>query len=95
MAIQSVSTIIEDYDSDGLFPVLGFGARLPPYGHVSHEFFVNGHSSNPYCERTSGVLAAYRECIRQIQLYGPTNFAPAIKHVSNIGPKSSDDNSVN
>ena len=61
MAIQSVGPIIEDYDSDGLMPVLGFGARLPPNGVVSHEFFVNGHPSNPYCQRTPGVLAAYKE----------------------------------
>ena len=43
--------IIEDYDSDKLFPVLGFGAKLPPNGDVSHCFYVNGHPDNPYCER--------------------------------------------
>lgn len=31
-----------------------------------------------------GVLDAYRYCINQVQLYGPTNFAPVIKHVVNI-----------
>merc|ERR1712096_295737 len=84
MAIQSVGRIIEDYDSDKLFPVIGFGARLPPDGRVSHEFYVNGHQSNPYCERISGVLSAYKSCISKVQLYGPTNFAPAINHVSKI-----------
>lgn len=39
-ALQAVGEIIQDYDSDKLFPVLGFGARLPPHGVVSHEFFV-------------------------------------------------------
>lgn len=29
-----------------------------------------------------GVLAAYHSCIRQVQLYGPTNFAPVINHVA-------------
>jgi len=82
--------IIEDYDSDGLMPVLGFGARLPPDGKVSHEFFVNGHPSNPYCERTSGVLAAYKACLSRIQLFGPTNFSPAIRHVSNIAKNFTD-----
>ena len=43
MAIRSVVEIIEDYDSDGLMPVLGFGARLPPDGKVSHDFFANRH----------------------------------------------------
>ena len=84
MAIQSVGQIIEDYDSDKLFPVLGFGARIPPTGQVSHEFYVNGHPSNPYCERVSGVLTAYKSCISRIQLYGPTNFSPAINHVAKI-----------
>ena len=84
MAIQSVGKIIEDYDSDKLFPVIGFGARLPPDGRVSHEFYVNGHPSNPYCERISGVLSAYKSCINRIQLYGPTNFAPVINHVAKV-----------
>ena len=83
-AIRSVVDIIADYDSDGLMPVLGFGARLPPDGKVSHEFFVNGHPTNPYCEGTSGVLAAYKACVSRIQLFGPTNFSPSINHVSSI-----------
>merc|ERR1712141_382084 len=83
-AIDSVGKIIEDYDSDKLFPVIGFGARLPPDGRVSHEFYVNGHPSNPYCERISGVLSAYKSCISRVQLYGPTNFSPTINHVANI-----------
>merc|ERR1712150_334129 len=83
-AIDSVGRIIEDYDSDKLFPVIGFDARLPPDGRVSHEFYVNGHPSNPYCEGISGVLSAYRSCIGNIQLFGPTNFAPTINHVANI-----------
>jgi hypothetical protein len=30
----------------------------------------------------SGVLDAYRTCIRQVQLYGPTNFSSVINHVA-------------
>lgn len=29
-----------------------------------------------------GVLEAYRNCIHQVQLYGPTNFSPIINHVA-------------
>ena len=90
LAIKSVGEIIEDYDTDKLFPVLGFGARLPPDGRVSHEFYVNGHPNNPYCERIAGVLAAYKSCIGRIQLYGPTNFAPTINHVANIARQFTD-----
>ncbi|XP_046386140.1 copine-8-like isoform X2 [Ischnura elegans] len=82
IAIQAVGSIIQDYDCDQHFPVLGFGARLPPDGRISHEFFVNMQPDNPFCKGVSGVLSAYHACIRQIQLYGPTNFAPVINHVA-------------
>ncbi|GLH04051.1 Copine-8 [Gryllus bimaculatus] len=81
-ALTAVGEIIQDYDSDKMFPVLGFGARLPPDGHVSHEFFVNMNPNNPYCVGVTGVIEAYKSCIRQIQLYGPTNFSPVINHVA-------------
>ena len=55
-AIQAVGGIIQDYDSDKLFPVLGFGARLPPHGMVSHEFFVNMDPTNPYCREITGIV---------------------------------------
>ena len=83
MAINAVGKIIEDYDSDKQFPVLGFGARFPD-GQVSHKFNVNGHPSNPDCDGMSGVLSAYKSCIRKIELYGPTNFAPTIQHVTKV-----------
>ncbi|XP_018015723.1 copine-8 [Hyalella azteca] len=82
-AIQAVGEIIEDYDSDKYFPVLGFGARVPPdFSTVTHLFFVNGDATNPYCYRVRGVLDAYHSCLSRVQLYGPTNFAPIITHVA-------------
>lgn len=82
-AITSVGEIIEDYDTDKFFPVLGFGARMPPaFTSVSHEFFVNGDPTNPFCHRVQGVLEAYYSCLNRVQLYGPTNFAPIINHVA-------------
>ena len=32
-------------------------------------------------EGIAEVVAAYQNCIRQVQLYGPTNVAPIINHV--------------
>nr|CAD7463054.1 unnamed protein product [Timema tahoe] len=37
-----------------------------------------------------GVLEAYKSCIRQIQLFGPTNFAPVINHVAKFAESYSD-----
>lgn len=82
MAIQAVGEVVQDYDYDKMFPALGFGARLPPDGVVSHEFFLNGHPTDPYCAGIDGVLEAYRRTLRSVQLYGPTNFAPVINHVA-------------
>ncbi|XP_037075271.1 copine-8-like [Pollicipes pollicipes] len=81
-AIRAVGDIIQDYDSDKMFPCLGFGARVPPTGQVSHEFFLNGHPTDPYCRGVDGVLQAYYNALNTVQLYGPTCFAPAIRHVA-------------
>ena len=81
-AIKAVGSIIEDYDTDKMFPALGFGARVPPTNQVSHEFFLNLRQDNPYCERVDGLLQAYYTALRSVTLYGPTNFAPVIKHVT-------------
>ncbi len=54
-ALLSVVTIIQDYDSDKHFPVLGFGAKVPPNGILSHEFFVN-LTPNPHCFGVNGKI---------------------------------------
>merc|ERR1719277_1560349 len=81
-AIKAVGDIIQDYDSDKMFPALGFGARIPPNGKVSHEFFLTLDQSQPYCQGIDGVLAAYHNSLHNVQLYGPTNFSPVIRHVA-------------
>merc|ERR1719283_736940 len=82
-AIKAVGDIIQDYDSDKLFPALGFGARIPPSGQVSHEFFLN-LTQDPYCSGVDGILAAYHKSLNSVQLYGPTNFSPVINHVARV-----------
>lgn len=32
-----------------------------------------------------GVVDAYRQCLPQVKLYGPTNFSPIINHVAHFG----------
>uniref|UniRef100_A0A8C2JBG6 Copine Vb n=1 Tax=Cyprinus carpio TaxID=7962 RepID=A0A8C2JBG6_CYPCA len=81
LALKAVGEIIQDYDSDKMFPALGFGAKLPPDGHVSHEFPLNGNIENPYCNGIEGILEAYHQSLKTVQLYGPTNFAPVVNHV--------------
>ena len=44
--------------------------------------FQNFQPSNPHCQGINGVLQAYYHSLKQVQLYGPTNFAPVINHVA-------------
>ncbi|XP_077450594.1 copine-8 isoform X6 [Stigmatopora argus] len=82
MALKTVGEIIQDYDSDKMFPALGFGAKLPPDGRISHEFALNGNPQNPYCVGIDGVMEAYYQSLKSVQLYGPTNFSPVVNHVA-------------
>uniref|UniRef100_A0A8C6CYR0 Copine-5 n=1 Tax=Moschus moschiferus TaxID=68415 RepID=A0A8C6CYR0_MOSMO len=82
LALTAVGEIIQHYDSDKMFPALGFGAKLPPDGRVSHEFPLNGNQENPSCRGIDGILEAYHRSLRTVQLYGPTNFAPVVTHVA-------------
>uniref|UniRef100_A0A674MCL6 Copine family member 9 n=1 Tax=Takifugu rubripes TaxID=31033 RepID=A0A674MCL6_TAKRU len=84
MALKAVGEIIQDYDSDKLFPAYGFGAKLPPDGKISHAFPLNSNPENPNCMGIDGVLEAYFQSLRMVQLYGPTNFAPVISQVARV-----------
>ncbi|XP_055006864.1 copine-3-like isoform X2 [Boleophthalmus pectinirostris] len=84
-AIWAVGNVIQDYDSDKMFPAFGFGAMIPPTWQVSHEFPINFNPSNPFCAGVEGVVQAYQQCLPQVKLYGPTNFSPIINHVAQFG----------
>ncbi|KAK7881385.1 hypothetical protein WMY93_029794 [Mugilogobius chulae] len=84
-AIWAVGNVIQDYDSDKMFPAFGFGAMIPPTWQVSHEFPINFNPSNPFCAGVEGVVQAYQTCLPQVKLYGPTNFSPIINHVAQFG----------
>ncbi|KAJ7360434.1 hypothetical protein OS493_015535 [Desmophyllum pertusum] len=83
-ALTAVGEIIQDYDSDKLFPSFGFGARIPPSYQVSHQFPLNFNPANPYCAGLTGLVQAYQTCIQSVQLYGPTNISPIINHVAHF-----------
>ncbi|XP_020372553.2 copine-1 isoform X2 [Rhincodon typus] len=87
-AIWSVGQVVQDYDTDKLFPAFGFGAQVPPDWQVSHEFSLNFNPNNPYCQGVQGIIDAYRNAIVNVRLYGPTNFCPIITHVSRFAAAS-------
>ena len=83
-AIRAVGEVVQDYDSDKMFPSLGFGAQVPPSMQVSHEFFLSLDPNLPFCAGVEGIVAAYYNSLQAVQLYGPTNFCPVIHHVANF-----------
>uniref|UniRef100_A0A3B5QHG9 Copine-2 n=1 Tax=Xiphophorus maculatus TaxID=8083 RepID=A0A3B5QHG9_XIPMA len=87
-AILAVGQIIQDYDTDKMFPALGFGAQLPPDWKVSHEFAINFNPTNPFCYGVEGIAQAYSACLPHIRFYGPTNFAPIISHVARFAAQA-------
>ncbi|XP_023339051.1 copine-8 [Eurytemora carolleeae] len=87
-AIQSVGEIIQ------VFIIIIRKNSSPPIRlslFVSHEFYLN-LSTSPYCSGVDGILAAYFNALYNVQLYGPTNFAPVIRHVTNFAQAHQHDN---
>ncbi|KAI9144384.1 Copine-domain-containing protein [Paraphysoderma sedebokerense] len=89
-AIWGVGNVIMPYDADKNFPVFGFGAKFPTSEIAYHDFHVNFNPKNPEVTGVDGIMAAYQNCIRNVQLYGPTNFAPVIRKMSAIARLASD-----
>eukprot|EP00045_Choanoeca_perplexa_P013309 m.150285 g.150285 ORF g.150285 m.150285 type:complete len:586 (+) comp16314_c0_seq1:94-1851(+) len=89
-AISAVGTIIQDYDTDKLFPTFGFGAKAGD-GRVLHEFSLNGDPTNPFVPGIDGVLAAYQQALLNVTLWGPTNFSPTIQRAARIARENLQD----
>uniref|UniRef100_A0A914D9Y8 Copine C-terminal domain-containing protein n=1 Tax=Acrobeloides nanus TaxID=290746 RepID=A0A914D9Y8_9BILA len=65
-----------------MFDAYGFGAEIPPTFQVSHLFPLNVATMNPTVHGVEGVMEAYKICLRNTQIYGPTNFSPVINAVA-------------
>ncbi|KAI1721138.1 copine domain-containing protein [Ditylenchus destructor] len=78
MAISSVLEICEHYNRSKVFEAIGFGAKIPPHGNVSHLFPLNLMGFERSVQGVAGVLGSYKTALRSTTLYGPTNFSPTI-----------------
>ncbi|VDL88957.1 unnamed protein product [Schistocephalus solidus] len=88
IAIQAVIEILQEYDSDELFPAYGFGIRAAPEGKITHTFPLTGDQNNPSCKGVSGVLAAYNRVAADVRGTAPPNFSPLIKLVNDMARES-------
>lgn len=76
-AIQAIGSILLAYDSDGLVPTYGFGARINDTT-VSHKFALNGVTARPEVVGIPGIMEVYHQALVWATLFGSTNFAPII-----------------
>jgi len=84
-AISSVGQILENYDSDKLFTVLGFGASIPGVlGNTSHCFAINGNIFNPEIPLLQGVIETYKQILGRLSFSGPTYFSGIINYVNRM-----------
>ena len=65
-----------------MFPVYGFGGKLPHKNKVSHCFALNGDIFNPDQNGVKGVMRAYYESLQKVDLYGGTQFSGILNQVN-------------
>ncbi|EGT41955.1 CBN-NRA-1 protein [Caenorhabditis brenneri] len=82
LALRSVLSICQHYNSSKTFEAFGFGAKLPNQSSVSAVFPLDLLRGTSQVVGISGVMSAYRHALQNVQLYGPTNFAPIIDTVA-------------
>jgi len=56
----------------------------PVVNRASHCFALNGDIFDPACDGLDGVVNAYKNALKTVNLYGPTNFAPIIEMVNDM-----------
>ena len=77
-AIKSCGLIMAFYDYDQKFATYGFGAVINNIPKVNMCFNIN-FNNDPEIYTIDNVISEYRNCLRKIQLAGPTQFCPMIK----------------
>lgn len=84
--IWSVGSVVCPYDTDQQFPVYGFGGKIG--GVVNHCFPLTFNPQNPNVPGLQGIVGAYRNSLMQVQLSGPTLFAPVIQAATAVARQS-------
>lgn len=79
-AILSLGEILEKYNNNGIIPCYGFGARIQG-GPTCFDFPLNLNYQAPFLKNYGEMFNCYQGIFSQIQLSGPTNFAPLLRAI--------------
>jgi len=87
-AIQSVCSILLEYDTDKKVLAFGFGGkpRFPNFAPrgVQHCFPLTGDLNNPWVSDLNGIMHSYSDALNNTDLSGPTLFAPILHKAMEI-----------
>jgi hypothetical protein len=88
MAIKGVCDILLNYDFDKKIPMFGFGGK-PKFPNlasqaVSHCFSMTGSGDDPWAYGLEGIMDVYRNSLNNVELSGPTLFAPMVTEAMKV-----------
>eukprot|EP00474_Spongospora_subterranea_P003146 CRZ03604.1 hypothetical protein [Spongospora subterranea] len=83
-AIADIGNVLAAYDSDQMFPVWGFGAKIRATNKVSHLFSVTFDDAVPEVHGINEIIKVYRKAFGKVQLSGPTMFSEMIDKAANL-----------
>ena len=62
---------------------------MPPQTNsASHCFALNANIFDPEVDGIDGVISAYKNTLKNVNLYGPTRFAPIIEYVNDMAEEN-------
>lgn len=88
IAINAISQILLNYDSDKRIPAFGFGAKthfpMLNSNTVSHCFPLSGDPGSLDSFGSEHLMQLYSQALMSVELAGPTYFAPLIEQVAKL-----------
>lgn len=90
--ISQVGSILAPYDTDGMIPVYGFGGKIPGESRANHCFPVTFNPGAVEVKGVEGLLGAYRNCLKQIKLSGPTYFSQVLQEADIVAQQPYQEN---
>lgn len=73
-----IGSLLEQYDTDRLFPVYGFGGKPNGAEKSDHCFPLTGDHVKRFVQGADGIIGVYRQTLPSIKFAGPTYFGPLL-----------------
>lgn len=93
MAINAITSILLNYDTDKKIPAFGFGGIPKMVGKVSHCFPLSGNMGNTEALGVQQLMSMYNQALLNVELSGPTYFAPILTEIMKISAMCRDQGS--